>query len=341
MLAIVDRVTAGEQIEDDRVELKARWPAPGHKVARQIAGHANTSAGESLLWLVGVDEGARTVTDPGPQEPSTWWNQTRRWFDDVYPELIDMLVVPVGSGRSVIAVTFETDRAPYLVSTESGGRVQREVPWRVGNETRSAHRREILRTLVAQARTPGLDPIAAQITLASYREVSDDHGYGDHEGRTVGDVRLTCHVEVFVSTREPVNLPQHRQSLTLAGTSFGPLRLMDYSFKGPMGGPRKVSQSGISYQSPLETLVIVGRKGVLVNASGELSMMASVDLDVESASLARDARRIELRLEMGVDQSDRPALLTVPLHRIRVSNSGPPTPHDPWLTTAVFRYTPN
>lgn len=55
-LKIIDRVQSSQPVEDSRVELKAQWPVELNKAARQIAGHANAAHGESILWLIGIDE---------------------------------------------------------------------------------------------------------------------------------------------------------------------------------------------------------------------------------------------------------------------------------------------
>ena len=340
MLDIVDRVIAGQQIEDDTVELKARWPEPGHKLARQIAGHANASGGEPLLWLIGVNERARTLSDPGARETSNWWSGTRRWFDDVHPELVDTMVVPIAGGEHVIALTFLTDRAPYLVSTDTGGQVQREVPWRVANETRSAHRREILRSLLSRVSVPAIELISATATVARYRNAADfDSVYrSSRDTFKEGDVRLSCTVEMFVSTREAVNMPQHRQSLTVSGNAFAPVDIDDFTFRGPAGGPTKQSASGASYQLPLGTVVIADRRSLLVNTSTELTLMANKVVDSSSAVAVGSAGRVDVRLEMGVDQSDRSALLSVSLHRIAKIEDSKTRAQGPWETTAMFKF---
>jgi hypothetical protein len=46
-LQLMDRLIAGQPIEDDRIELKRDWPDPV-KAARILAGHANASLGERI-----------------------------------------------------------------------------------------------------------------------------------------------------------------------------------------------------------------------------------------------------------------------------------------------------
>jgi len=47
--------------EDSTVEVKSEWPDPT-KTARRLAGHANASRGEPILWLIGVDEKQGLIT---------------------------------------------------------------------------------------------------------------------------------------------------------------------------------------------------------------------------------------------------------------------------------------
>ena len=58
---IIERVQKHQPIEDSRVELKSEW-IDATKAARQIAGHANASHGEPILWLIGIDEKKRNYS---------------------------------------------------------------------------------------------------------------------------------------------------------------------------------------------------------------------------------------------------------------------------------------
>ncbi len=69
-LSIIERINSRKPIEDSRVELKSEWIEP-QKSARQIAGHANTARGESILWLIGVDED-KGVVDVQQEELANW-----------------------------------------------------------------------------------------------------------------------------------------------------------------------------------------------------------------------------------------------------------------------------
>src|SRR5260370_40008425 len=115
---ILDQVNARQRIEDDRVELKSNW-IDVKKAARRIAGHANASQGEPILWIIGVDE-ETGVTQIEPKEFSNWYQQVKAEFDEgVVPNLLVHVNVPVEQ-LTVVALCFATDRAPYVVKNPGG-----------------------------------------------------------------------------------------------------------------------------------------------------------------------------------------------------------------------------
>src|SRR5262245_16139635 len=113
-LSIIDRAIQGQPIEDSRVELKAEWPADEKRAARRIAGHANAARGEPILWIVGVDEGGRRVTGAEISDFADWWVRVKACFDELAPE-VSSVNVP-SDGKTVVALCFETDRAPYVAN---------------------------------------------------------------------------------------------------------------------------------------------------------------------------------------------------------------------------------
>lgn len=153
-LAVLDDLQAGRHIEDARVELKARWPDDKARAARRIAGHANAARGESILWVIGADEKAGIV---GAQQTDVaqWYDQIAKCFDGFPPPLTE-LVVRFGA-TSVVALHFDTSRAPFVVTNPSGGPIALEVPWREGTKVRSARREDLVRLLVPTQRAPVID----------------------------------------------------------------------------------------------------------------------------------------------------------------------------------------
>jgi hypothetical protein len=340
VLAIADAVLAGRPVEDDRVELKTVWPPAGHKTARQIAGHANASGGEPILWIIGLNEGGRAFGDVSDTEPADWWAATGRWFDDVSPEL-HTLVVAVRPGKHVMALQFSSERAPYLVATKDGGQVQREVPWRTGNSTRTAHRHEILRSVVAEATVPTLELIRCEVVLSEYVAKDDNglHDYDDAAGNPLkpGAYELRCDMEMFLSANTPANLPEHRQNLVAEASTTGPITFGSFDLAGPFryGG---YSQSGGRTRQPAGAITILGRSGVVLNGSGELSLNARKPLDQETGVGLQRARRMELRLRMPVDRTERAATLTERLVFVVGSAEDPANrpEYERWVVRARF-----
>lgn len=156
-LRVIDRVTSGQPVEDDHVELKAKWVEPT-KAARRIAGHANASHGQPAMWLIGVDENARTVPGVDATEFSEWHSQIVACFDELAPAT-RLLNVPY-NGVTVAALLLETDRAPYVVKNPNGGgAIAREVPYRHGTRCDSATRGQLLRILASPMNAPKLEPL--------------------------------------------------------------------------------------------------------------------------------------------------------------------------------------
>ena len=73
-LRIIDGVKGGSREEDSLVELKRVLPDPV-KAARRIAGHANASRGEPILWLIGIDEEKGIVGINQEKDLADWWPQ--------------------------------------------------------------------------------------------------------------------------------------------------------------------------------------------------------------------------------------------------------------------------
>jgi len=171
-LSVIDRVRAHQPVEDMRVELKTIWPDDPRKAARRIAGHANAARGEPILWLIGVDEGRGLVPGADFAELSSWHSAVVSAFDELAPD-ITPLNIPV-DGVTIVALYFETDRAPYVVKAAEGGAIQREVPWREATGIRSATRGQLLRLLTPLQRKPQAEVIGA---LAYANEWNDQEGH--------------------------------------------------------------------------------------------------------------------------------------------------------------------
>ena len=168
VMSILDRVEQGQRIEDSTVELKSNFINPV-KAAEVLAGHANAALGEQLLWLIGVDEKQGAVVGIDQTELKDWLSKVNKTFDEIAPTLIKDLVVP-RNGLSVLALVFETDRAPYVVKHDN--KPQRWVPWRYGADTQPAKRSDLLRMLLPTIKSPKIEVQQGFFTGAANAEPS-------------------------------------------------------------------------------------------------------------------------------------------------------------------------
>jgi hypothetical protein len=162
---VLDAIAAHQSVEDSRVEVKRTLIEP-EKAARQIAGHANAAGGEPILWLLGVDERDGIVGLGSSDELSSWWRSVETHFEALAPSHQDLNIPR--DGKSIVAILFDTDRAPFVIKNSDHGKVagvraELEVPWREGRMTRSARRTDLLRLLVPQAHQPQIELRAASL----------------------------------------------------------------------------------------------------------------------------------------------------------------------------------
>ncbi|HVZ16349.1 MAG TPA: hypothetical protein VG897_04480 [Terriglobales bacterium] len=191
-LRTIATVERGQAFEDSRIELKKTFPTDPKKAARRIAAHANSAMGEPILWLIGIDQSSG-ITGASSAELSSWFSGVKAEFDEVYPPMRDVVIH--SRGKMVIALQFETDRAPYLVKNPSGGTIQREVPWREGTQTRTATRDELILILQPPAPIPSFEIISAHLAPS-------------------GDAHLQASMRVYIvpRTNDRVTIPFHRCS---------------------------------------------------------------------------------------------------------------------------------
>ncbi|GIH27597.1 hypothetical protein Aph01nite_59070 [Acrocarpospora phusangensis] len=168
---VADRVLEGKSVEDSRVELKADWPEPD-KAARRIAGHCNSRAGETVLWIIGVDEktGVQGVT---AQDMTSWWPKVKTLFDGQAPAVHDLAIDINGS--EVVALAFDANLAPFVVRNPmygkpGAGSIEREVPWRDGTSVRSATRADLVKLLLPSELLPTLELISGSGELKASRD---------------------------------------------------------------------------------------------------------------------------------------------------------------------------
>lgn len=209
-LAVIDRVVRGLPVEDTRIELKASWIEP-RKAARQIAGHANASRGAVLLWLVGVDEAQRAVPGVQLEEMSSWLSRVRACFDGLMPA-VTHLNIP-WADAAVAALLLDTDRAPFVVRNPHFGAraddpISFEVPWREGNETRTADRSDLLRILSPVAELPQFEVLWGR---------ADGYLFTPAESDDTPRIQLSVEADIYVvpSREGTVVIPDHKAGMVV------------------------------------------------------------------------------------------------------------------------------
>jgi hypothetical protein len=207
VLEILERVENGMPLEDSRDECKTEWPASNEKTARQLAGHANAARGESILWLFGVDEKGRRVPGVSASEFSSWYSRVKSHFEDAWAPDPELNINVQWKGMIVVAVLFETNRAPYVVKNPQEGQIQFEVPWRESNSTQTARRRDLLRLLVPLQKMPELELLSA--VLVARKRVDGQIGQWA--------IRFELSLGLYILTRDRsrISIPGHRSTVSI------------------------------------------------------------------------------------------------------------------------------
>ena len=311
---LVEHVVGGGRIEDDFVECKALLVNDHRKVARQIAALANSARGESVMWIIGVDEDKRCVVSAaGTDELANWWPAVERCFADLAPEL-QVIHVPTRHG-SVMVLHFETDRSPYLVTTDGHRGVDMEVPWRVGNQTRTATRAQLLSVLVASTDVPELELIDPVITATGTRE-------------------LHFSAAAYFSASARVVLPAHRWSMSVCADewpeaeylpmkmSMHPHYLESYKRRDLAEVMKTQPPDSQVYESDNPHGVQIRRAGLIINGSDSVSLTATGSMNENQDRHVEDAAYFNARLVFPIDRSDRAVRLHLRLRWVKGRSPG-------------------
>lgn len=282
----IDQVTRNSHCEDSLVELKSTWPKPA-TAARQIAAHANAARGAPILWIIGVDE-VSGVLGADATELADWFSSVRSQFNHVYPELQD-LNIRVGE-HTVVAMLFQTDRAPFLVKnaafgTPGGGSVEWEVPWREGRKTQTANRENIFRLIGPLVRLPELEWLDCSLSM---RMEKNNSGTSSQRWHLYGSIYAVP------SGPEPLVIPFHRCniSVTLANVA-----VLDEWAELTLTPPRRMHLSrnaGIS--SSVDSMTVDSSSSeVIITGPGRVQFAASMSSEQE-IELVPDNVSVVLRM---------------------------------------------
>jgi hypothetical protein len=305
-LDIVERALRGAPIESALVECKATWP-DAIKAARRLAGHANAARGEPILWVVGIDEKARSAPGVARHELADWITQVGACFLGEMPDLRFDLPVQTPVDTTVMALYFETMRIPYVVRNPvagqpGGGPVESEIPWRYGTRIRSARHEDVLSMLRPVQHVPDVDVISAD--LSASRTVMRDSQPGLQWSL---DMRLYT----APASSERLVIPFYR---CRAWVGLGPL-LPSLELEGI-----KVGAAGM-YSSPK------GRSPVVAATEYEVIIDAPSAVDVsvffETKALTPDPQTpARVRLELWPTHALLPAVVQVKLPFVMHDSTG-------------------
>ncbi|WP_437490606.1 hypothetical protein WME75_14000 [Sorangium sp. So ce1014] len=298
VIDIADRVKRRVPIEDSLVELKREWPEHTDKkryeFSRQIAGHANSAGGSPILWIIGIHDKSATVPGATDDELSTWLAIFKSHFDGLAPDLLINLVVPVGD-VSVVALRFDTSRAPYVLKYPRLSEPTREVPWREGNAARTATREDLMRVLAPVEAVPDIEP----------RECIVSEG-GRHDA-----LQLSLRFEMYVhsATGEKVTFPLYKCKAAIGNTrADGKIRWVPMSVARITASPHHTTKPGYGHIE--SKTVIESASETIVSGAGMVTMYARID-----AKLGKLRKTVEADVSLWVLGAGRAVRLRETLSR--------------------------
>jgi hypothetical protein len=155
----VERVLEGGQLEDSRFEAKAKLPRQLLRTAERLAGHANASRGQPIIWLIGLDEDACSFGPEPKVDLAELLPQLGKLFDGrEIPRLLRDHRFYFDE-KSVLALEFDTSYPPYVVNRQTGNEWTFAIPWRYGTRVMAARRDQIRELLTRQLSGPDVRPL--------------------------------------------------------------------------------------------------------------------------------------------------------------------------------------
>ncbi|MEI2808792.1 MAG: RNA-binding domain-containing protein [Nocardioides sp.] len=341
----VSGLRQNRKAEDDRVEFKSDWPEP-HKAARQLAASANRQAGEFLVYVVGIDDQTGALTDVSNTEAGDWVTQVAKSFDQgIVPTLVRHQVVAVSDDETVNVLLFSTNEYPYVVKTADGNR---DVPFRSGSTTRSAHRHELVDMLQRELDLPRMRVVAASTSAAySFRPRKSATTTANDE--LVADESFSIHAEVTVLVEYvgdgAVTMPERQLRMRIR--TGGYLQYLEPRLHtGQRGvGFIRIGEAAPEPPPPPRFGVYVRDGQVVATAPGTFTMGASNSIKRqypapqvgELAELFTTADKVALDIVVEVTGAVRQARLTVELERTEAAGEAKPEPweHDKATTQSL------
>lgn len=253
-------------VEDSKIEFKSEFIEPA-KAARRLAAHANASTYDSFIWVFGAREDGKVV-GVDKANFASWFAQVARFFNGVPPRPKEVTFSV--DDKTLMAVAFDPDAPPYVVSNPLGGSIGFEVPWREATTTRSANRAELLQVLVPQAKLPKIEVLAARVLFGRERQDYNNERYS-----------ATAQIHLYVAqlSLEPIALPTHRVRIEFSiGGNHELIRFDAPHFSGT--NARRIGPVGSSPQ-PRASAHIDGIEATdheaIIRGFGKLSLSGHVE----------------------------------------------------------------
>ena len=287
VVGVLDRAKAGQPNEDFRIEFKAEWPKDIHKAARRLAGHANAAQGDRVLWVIGVEDNG-VVVGAKQEDRATWWPKILARFDEVTPTMLRDMNIPY-DGHTVVALLFETDRAPFVVKAEQQqGPIQREIPWREATEVRTARRQDLIRLLAPLVRLPEVELMEVSLTAMK------------SEWRMTEEWWSFKLVLFITPHREPVHFPLHKYRARAQVRGTDRVLVLE----------ERVILDNETLQPDEEGEEPSLHRSVTVDRPRALSVWSGVHLDPNQIGGSVD---FDLTVELGIAGASRPVRIAMPL----------------------------
>lgn len=294
VLKIIEQVESGHPSEDSRVELKTTW-IEAEKAARRIAGHANAARGAPILWIVGVDEKRNHIVGAEYEELSEWFEKVKMQFDGLSPELFH-LNVPV-EDKTVVALLFDTQRAPYVVKNPAFGReqgetVSLEVPWREGTSIRSSKRSDLILILSPLQSIPRFEVLGGFLNAKIPQDPLTELWW---------TIRLELYVEPESS--DLLVIPFHKCKSRCELPTIGWRDFINISLSPPYS--QMMSTSGSFSRIDSKTIEKT-QSEILITGAGKINFMAEVVTPLISGPIAKS---IQFVISLMPSNSDGEAVI--------------------------------
>jgi hypothetical protein len=273
--SVIRELLEGHAVEDQHVEAKRDWPVEFTKAARRVAGHANSAGFEPIMWLIGVDEKAKTILGASSVDAAAWYAQLKAEFVDGWAPPMRPYNVPHERG-TVTALVFDTEAAPFVVKAPQD---RHEIPWRDSTGVRSARRSELFALLAEPVRLPEFEILHSELRC-SWEEDSSILAW-----------QINAGLYITPRTDKPVFFPKHRMRAWVQ-TSDG-AHLFDLSSIYPHVEGEGDFRTALKYrqiETDIAQLTVAGPGHVEMFGRGETrDVQVSMDAELEVRILLQPA----------------------------------------------------